>query len=450
MKNHNLFLAIVAISSIIILIFEELSEFQTSILMCVNFLVVLYCLWKINKFSPLFIFYLVFSFLFIGGRFWAELFDESHYLWKGTFFYDYNVDYNRQKTLLTFILAFSYMLYWGYKIGYNKRVQESITVLSEVSQIKMNGILKTSFYILGPLSLFTSTGALIEALQGGYLTLYESQNSEFSGGAGLLNTLQLVFFGLSWTYGDSNIKRNYMILYIINAFILIIIGTRGTFGALLLFLLWLYYKRTNANVLKILSYGVLSLSVLLVVFHFSIRAENMGNNNDGLNTIVSNFFYDQGISLMVFDSSRDLDYPWIPYFNSFIPGSATIYRLVSGDTFPSYEATFAAYVSHTLNPSLFENGNGLGWTFLGDLYLFSGKNIILFTILSGLFGYLWGRVEKKSYYLPIYRIILFATFLKLLVLPRAGLNTFFTVIVYAVVIHFLLTVYIQASYKKVR
>lgn len=445
---RNLLLFLTAIVSFFVVLMFEMTELETSILMCVNFVVVLYGLWKINRLSPLFLFYITFSFLFIGGRFWGELFDETHHLWAGTFFYDYNVSLERQRDILCYILCFSYMLYCGYRLAFKRKKQFKLKDLSIESKCRLNGILKVCFYVIAVLSLYNSIILFKGALQYGYLSLYQNQANEFSGGSGFIQTLQFVFFGLALTYGDTVTKRMYIVLFIITSLIMILIGGRALFGSVLLFGLWFYSQKTNVSIRKIAMYGAGALFLLLTLSKLSIRYEDVYNDFSIFKTI-SDFFYEQGISMIVFDTSRDFEYPLIPYFNSFIPGSATIYNLMSGDTLEMYETTFSSFLAHSLSPSLYNEGYGLGWTFLSDFYLFSCKNIILFSIIVYLFGLFWGIVEKKSFYSPVYKVIIYASFLRLMMLPRAGSNTFFIIIVYTVVIHYILVAYIQGSYKTI-
>ena len=96
MINRQQIHAIVSMAWLAISIFMlwliPMSEFGYSVLMCLNFIWVLYVIWKAEKLSPFFLFMATFTFLFIGGRFWAELvMPDEFILRRGNFFNEHYI-----------------------------------------------------------------------------------------------------------------------------------------------------------------------------------------------------------------------------------------------------------------------------------------------------------------------------------------------------------------------
>ena len=114
-------------------------------------------------------------------------------------------------------------------------------------------------------------------------------------------------------------------------------------------------------------------------------------------------------------------YPFIAYVQTFIPGATFFWGLL-GNSLAPQDIMFSYRMCYELNPSLFVNGSGLGWTILSDLYVFSFGNIILFIALSLGVGCLFGMLENFSEKYKLYSYITFYVFMKCMLLPRgAGL-----------------------------
>ena len=92
-----------------------------------------------------------------------------------------------------------------------------------------------------------------------------------------------------------------------------------------------------------------------------------------------------------------------------------------------------------MNPSLFNEGFGLGWTVLSDLYLLSCQgNPILFVILSLLVGVMLALLDNLSAKYSFYLFISVFIFMKCMILPRSSLAAVIPLFCYGYVLYFVM------------
>ena len=222
-----------------------------------------------------------------------------------------------------------------------------------------------------------------------------------------------------------------------NGIIGILGGGRGAFGAFLLFALWLSSTRWKINFKKLFIGGGIALFLLLFMSQMSKRSQDSGTEYDSITDMAGLFIYSQGESLATFEKSREYTYPAIAYVQSFIPGSSLIYAKLINPNLKNYESSFSLYLSQRMNAIRFLEGDGGGWTLISDLYLFSGRTWLGYIILSFLFGFLMAMLECKSKKDMLYRVVMFSIFLRLLTLPRTGLNYICPLIIYVMIYYYI-------------
>lgn len=426
--------------------FWEFSSLGYSYIFCGTFIYILYSIWCAvgKKITPGILFFAAFSFLFIGGRFWGVLLNSKMSLWAGYNFCSSGILPTERTRLLSYVLAFVYSFYWGYGNKYLQKNPYKCICCDSIIENQVKGknvdwLLRLVWIVQAPMSIYNSVMGYLRVSSLGYLSLYAgAQNSEYEGGSSLVRTWTYCIFGMAMVYGKPMTKKMYVGLILVTSVFGILAGGRGGFGATLLFCLWLYSRSHKLNIRKVLLWGICSLWALLYIFSFSVRNVESGSEYGGPLEMVSSFFYDQGISLAVFNSSMNLTYPIVPYLQSFIPGSAYLYHLFTGEILQSYDIGFGNYLSHALNPALYAHGYGLGWTLLGSLYLFSGKIFIVFIALSFISGKLLAWFEIKAEYNTTYQMLLFTIFMNLMMLPRAGLEYIFPLMIYALIIKYVI------------
>lgn len=448
MKNniYYILLILTLFISISVLNLCRLSQLEYAILMCSVFSIGLVVLWKKSQITPFFLFLVTFSFLFIGGRFWAFLIspDEGLFdLQRGTFLIRESIKTPHFTSTLVWVICFFILAIYGYFI---KKRKTSLSV--SFPNFQINRTLKLLFWPLAAFSLLVKIFDFKYALEnGGYLAMYEGQNETYSSFSSLGTTVLYILWGMSFVFGDKQVKRRYFILLFLYTFITILIGSRGAFGSFLMFALWIYSLKKKIKIIKLTVIGGFLFTLLLFVFSFSIRESGAGDVSE--TDALSAFLYSQGVTLLVFDQTRDVaSFPVVAYFQAFIPGATFLYTHLFNPSAYPYDLTFDAYISNLINPKEYANGHAVGWSILGDVYVFSGGNILIFALLSILFGMLCAYIENNCSKKPFFAVLVYAVFLKFMILPRAGINTIVPFIWYIAVLYLLIVIFPQILRKK--
>ena len=426
-----------------------------SLIFCSYYLLTLYTVWIVGnkQIQPYLLFYLTFG-LFIGGRFWANLLGYERNVFEPTFFYSYIVNQDRKVALLQLVMGFMCCSSIGYVFSKRRTAigQFKIDlVFSARMANRINLLLRRLFLFITIYVLWSYSSKLMAALESGYLSLYlEKQSSEHGTGSSLLGALFTVSVGLAMGYGDYKNKRNYLILWVISSLFMVIIGSRASFGVTLLLLLWIYAQYHKVNLRKLFLLCVASMGVLLFVFSFSIRQVESGGQFSNVWELILMFLYDQGITLMVFDVSKLVDsYPILTYFTRFFPAVGGIASLLTGETYYPQDLSPSGYMCHLLNPVLYFGGQGLGWSILSELHLYSFGVLPLFFLLSLVWGYWVGRLEHWATYSRFFKSYIYIVMPGLLMLPRASVAAIFPYIFYLLVYLFVILFFTKHKrYKK--
>ncbi len=301
--------------------------------------------------------------------------------------------------------------------------------------------------------LYTSFGtiqSIFKAISSGYLSLYSGQIEEYSSP---INLIIMVFFNatvaLIFSYRNKiNNKLFYFILaiFLFNLVISILSGSRANFVSALLVILWFMMGEKKVSLKKILITATLILSVFLTNSIASITgARGASEDNSGFYTkIVEEIFYNQGITMMVFNMGViENDYPILAYIKTIVPGSQIIYSWFS--PVYQYELSFSQHLMYKLSPSLFYDGYGLAWSLLGDFYAFSFGLIFLFF----LYNYIWGRIiyfVSAGYGVnTFYNGMYFCFLISIFILNRFSISSFLVLIMF----YFLMHKSVKFSWSKV-
>lgn len=406
----------------------------------VFYLISFYCIWNGNgkRVSPYILFFLTMG-LFLGGKFWAFIFDPDMNLFFLDWFTELNLDLEQKQRLMYYFLALMGLLNIGYLYQYSYNFEENNEPHeNELFQDRLRIILRNALFVIGPLVLYAGYKTLLAVSAKGYTLLYEVQDEEYSSASGLANILLMIGIGITYGYNITSLKKYYLGVYIVSCFFTIMMGARGAFGVLLLFLLWIFSMSHKVSGKKLILY--LSCAVLLLIFVFSFSVRAMENNlmrlgYDSTTDVLIDFIAGQGISLMVFDASQLVDhYPALAYVQSIIPGTSFFWHLFSGEVIDATDNNFANFLCHDLNPAMYRLGFGLGWSIMADFYLFGFKTFIGYSILSLLFGWFIGFLEIRAKSSLVIRSILFTVTPALLTLPRASMNSFFPLMFYCIVV----------------
>ena len=160
---------LIPLVSVFMILKFHFTETQYSLLMCTNFVYVLWKAWMISKLSPFFLFLCTFCLLFIGGHFWGNLFNHNLSILVGSFMEpSVNSDSEWIKTLI-YIVLFLYASLFGYERYRNKHdlsTDNSVFWADNRGRfLRCNRILSILFYPLAAIDLYNAFQSLLLILQ---------------------------------------------------------------------------------------------------------------------------------------------------------------------------------------------------------------------------------------------------------------------------------------------
>lgn len=270
----------------------------------------------------------------------------------------------------------------------------------------------------------------------GYLALYSSQGELYSGSS-FVRPYFFVMLGLSFAFGVKLEKKILLITLAFSSILFLLAGQRSVFVSTMFLFIWIYAFYRGLSWTKAVLFLLATFFSLMLLGTFSQRASIAGQ--EGVYGFIANFFFIQGISMMVFDVSvRVSDYPLLAFFQSFIPGSSRIYSFFY--EVRSYDIHYADYLAYTLDSEAFYRGQGLGWTLPGSFYIWSGGMLGIFSLFSVAFGYclrLVDEISGKSRFWTGAVVCLLPT---MILLPRSQFSFLIPLFIYYFIFYLIFTV----------
>lgn len=438
-SSQMILLTVVYLFSLYICNDQYVHNFKYSVGYVVLSIVSFRAVWYSNNAKiNLFFLYLVAFSLFIGGRFWVGVFDHDLDIFQPTYFFVYNVTPKNVSELMTWVYSFLYFVTIGYVMS-----RRRCCVIKEVIDRKMDSKKCVSFAkIVFPLILICiliqGMNEIYYAFTYGYgVSLVDVTEKEYNKSfiTVINSVVGVMMLAFTNVYAKSEYPK-YLKMYILYGILVLIGGSRFAFASILLICIWLYSKEKNIGISKILIYVIAGVIVLLVIF--SLSARGAGLEGFIIFDALEVFLYSTGISLMIFHASTLVHgYPWIAYIQTFIPGSTFLYSKLSDQKLHMQDLTFQGHMCYDLNPKLYADGNGLGWSSLSDLYLYSGASILVFCILALGFGLFFAFLENKADVNLKYRFVLISISQGVLMMPRGTSSPLFVGVIYSLIFMFL-------------
>ncbi|MDV4235105.1 O-antigen polysaccharide polymerase Wzy [Acinetobacter baumannii] len=351
----------------------------------------LFYIYRVKIFSPQGLFYIS-SCLFALGRVFLSFFGlyrDYYELYWGQLFYFNNLDFFEslifwQLSLSSFILG---------SLIFSTRLEFNI----QLSNLNY----KKTFYILNFLSAtilfilwFPISYEMISMFMvAGYEGLYTGQ-ADYSFGAQRIASLLLPIMVATGVL--CNNKRSlYFSLFILFLYILVnlFVGQRALLFVWVLICLWMYNLITKRD-LPFFKISLLGIS--LMIFAQFLESFRGGRGDFDLENPLTKFIYVQSLTYMLpsIVNSLDTEWPTLAYVTMFFPVAGLFSSL--GLVIGSQNYNSGAFFAYTLNSSLFDNGFGLGWSVFLDLYILSGRNYLLLSFFSFIFGLIFCYLIEKS------------------------------------------------------
>ena len=386
-----LMIVVFLISMLSIVLFDN--YFISSSLIIVNF-ILCFILVNLNKFSKNIInlqsLFLLGFFVFFLGRFPALLLKPALYneLYCLDFIFNYcevesNIYYLNIILNLILISFSSAFIFTGKK-------SEELTI--ETNKISKNKIL--FFYIIVFFSSLVSVNSVIEsvflAINKGYMALYANQAESYQTPFMLIiTTISIAAMAVLYSAKDQ-IKPVFfnliLSIFLLSMFLSVLTGSRSAFISSLLLIVWHIYKEKKINFVR---YLILFLLSFLAIFSIDTIAALSGARphqaNENILQNVADTLYNQGITLMVFNSSLNVNgYPILGYVKTLFPGIQVIFSQFGINE--RYDFDWSSYMTYHENRQAYLDGYGLGWSIFSDFYILSFGILPLFCFFIFIFG----------------------------------------------------------------
>lgn len=451
-QGGTLLFLLVSLVALAIVWLLQSDDYTLSVVYCTLAVYSVFILWKCSreKITLLLCIILCYHF-FIGGRFWLFLFSQEHPIFEITWYANYAPTGYEKLRIFAYVVLFYVMITVGASIEWSRDRKLKFVPQNKVNGAKIDNVINRLFPILVLFALYHAYNSLSYALSHGYETIALNSDAEsnLSYSVKFSRMSIIVFTGLAIAYGQKRTVIKYICLLLFTGVVTIICGSRGTFGSVVLFIIWAYSRYHKVSLKRLMVYGFAGIATLLFLFSISLRDSGAGGIA-GLTPleVFSDFLYSNGVSLMVFGVSMTVTgYPTIQYFQTLIPGVNFLYSHISGIPLKPEQASFQGHLCNTLDSDLFYSGAGLGWTTNGDIYLFSSGFLVVYCILCFLLGRLISYIDicsyKSRFGLYLAGAIAFDTF----AVSRGSLSNFFAMIPYIYAYYFLI-LYLTRIVKK--
>lgn len=322
------------------------------------------------------------------------------------------------------------------------------------------GIFKFStylFYITLPIAIYSTYVKLFLVLNDGYLSLFkDNKNTE-----GLIVLICNMVFTFSFYLIISSRPpigklKVYAIFYYLTLLLTLLTGQRGFALCQIVIVSYaiisLYNIKVNFFRIFIFFVGIMFLAIFIEA--------NRSNSDFILNSdIFVLFIYGQGISLQVLGYSIEyqniLNYNFLNLFAEFRSVAESIYYRLIGEKSIITRSAYLSMkefghlglkLSYTLNRDKFFLGQGIGSSYLAELYLVGGKSLVLIggVLLGYIIEFLNFKMLKNRKYLLL--ILMFGS--SLIFLPRDSLFAFFSTNIIVILLYILLKVLFPKIHKK--
>lgn len=376
MKNYYLFtinFIILFFVSLVYFIHNHYSAdfFNIKILICLftfNYFWVFFCSIKIFKINSLYIMFLFTITIFIFSRIFISFFYEVDFAVASKWRIG-NFDKNEIKTILLYF-SFSILAIHQGALCCKRDTLKKIVDLPFSPRLYKIGM------VLFLLSILPFTYKLyiqlLHVLNNGYIESYvalgEINYPIWTKGSG---TLVLVGFALILSSNPPLEKVKFVFfIFGLSQFIMLLQGSRGSFITTILFIYW---YASNVYKMKVSLKTLIIMFLTLVALAQSVAFIRSGGQSSF--SIIDNlfyFFWEQGTSIQVpfyairFEellSNSAFSYLFFPFFGIAAIGKGQSYEFIQEFSSLPHQLTYL------VNPTAYLSGEGLGGSFLAEIYL---------------------------------------------------------------------------------
>lgn len=392
--NKIFMLLLMIVFSIISMLSLYLSDkyLISSILLLLNFFltfIIVNMNNRVNNLINLQSFFLLGFFVFFLARFASFLLEKS--LYSQVFCMNFIFYYCESMPNIIYLILVLNLILISYSLGFVFHHNNNYTAFSSYKISKRKIII---IYILALLSLLlvisNNVNIIIIAITQGYIALYANQAEAYQTPYALLiSTFSATSMAVLYSFKRQIRPLFFNIifsLFIMSMLSVILTGSRSVFVSSLLLLLWHFYGQKSISKIK---YLLLLIFCFLTLYTIDIIAALSGarpnQESTGIIHTMAESLYGQGITLMVFNSSINVEnYPILGYIKTLLPGIQILFPPF-GVT-ERHEFDWSSFMTYSENREAYQEGYGLGWSIFSDFYILSFKILPVFCLFVYLFS----------------------------------------------------------------
>lgn len=351
----------------------------------------------------------------------------------------------KQETLIYLLFSLLF-IHLGAIIGNLKKTSYSDNTCHNIFFDKFGSVL---FFISLPGILTKSYIDLKYILENGYLAVYTGEINSIQYPFWTTGSGTLMMLGLAFLFASILSKKKFFIIAI---FVIILKtmalfkGVRGEFLVSLLFLVWYYYQFITTKDIKVLLTVTIGfLAIVLMQFMLFFRL-NMEFAFISFSDVLVNFFAANGTTILVLEHMIDSKDEFINNRLPYIIEPLISFSSYGGNSLNKLEHSnfLADHLTYFLSPNRYLNGEGIGGSFLGELYDLGFLGFILGSVLL---GYMIMYLEKLFKSSQLMLLLSFPIVYAIIWMPR---GSFFPSIqsLYLIVIFYFIYKYLNINFSR--
>lgn len=364
----------------------------SSILLLLNFFLTFIIVNMNNRFNNLInlqSFFLLGFFIFFLGRFASFLLEKS--LYSQAFCINFIFYYCENMPNIIYLILVLNLILISYSLGFVFRDKSKHTVFYNYKISKRKILIIYIFALLSLLLVISNNvKTIILAITQGYIALYANQAEAYQTPYALLiSTFSVTSMAILYSFKHQVrplFFNTIFSLFIMSMLSVILTGSRSVFVSSLLLLLWHFYGQKSVSKIK---YLLLLIFCFLTFYTIDIIAALSGarpnQESTGFIQTISENLYGQGITLMVFNSSINVEsYPILGYIKTLLPGIQILFSPFGINERRDFD--WSSFMTYSENRQAYQEGFGLGWSIFSDFYILSFKFLPVFCLFVYLFS----------------------------------------------------------------
>ncbi|ECU5742155.1 O-antigen polysaccharide polymerase Wzy [Salmonella enterica subsp. arizonae serovar 40:z4,z23:-] len=444
-KKPLLILYLTLLLSVLVSLIIDDGTNRSLYILFISTLSVFFICYSCNKITSPASLLIISSFVFLGCRPFLSLFTSFDYRngdWFITGYLDKDVIYANY--------AISFM-YFGYSVALilsnNNSTRRECYSLNQINP---------NIRFLFVLFLFGFLGQILKGLyfysfieSNSYVGIYQDKVNLPMGYDFLSYLFYCSFFLICAFYDKLRVNKLFLLISILIAAFSAMKGSRGEFITFLLTVFCIYYNERKVSNIRLLLKMFLIFIAIFTVSEFVSMWRSGGSFIaliEGDNPLLQ-FIYGMGVSyIAIYQSVKITLISGVFDFHYLISQLLITISSVLGVQVYLPDISYSHLVSKTANPQLYQQGFGLGGSYLGESFLAMG--LIGCFIIPFIVLFLINNLERFTKYNKTFYFLYYSSLPSVLFIPRETLLYFFPYVIKGIVVAFLFICYSNIKMRR--